>query len=287
MIDHLELGGTLFVPASHKNLDAIVNHDKYPELRSLLIDFEDGLDPKELQNAYSKVEEVLKKKTTNTFYTFLRPRDTTHLKTLLAMEDIEKIDGFILPKFSLTNAQSYLDILHDTNFYIMPSIEGKELFEYEKLLELRELLLTNKEKVVLVRFGLEDMLRQLSMKRGCSESIFDFSVTNVVLGNFLALFKSAGFAVSGGVYPCFEDKKGFIQDLRRDLKEGLFSKTIIHPNQIAVVNDCYKVEQEEYKEALEMLKNEKAIFNQNGKMAERHTMSNYAKVIVKRGDIYG
>lgn len=286
-INNIELGGTLFIPATHKNLEPIISKTKYSQLRSLVIDFEDGLDDIELEDAYRYTASVLEKITIKSPFVFLRPKDPKHLKKLLELQNINKIDGFVLPKFSLTNANEYLTLLDAKDFYIMPSIEGEELFFADKLLLLKELLVTNKEKILLVRFGLEDMLRQLSMKRKCEESIFDFAVGNVVLGNFIAIFKSAGFVISGGVYPCFQDESGFKVDLLRDLKEGFFGKTIIHPAQIEVVNELYKIGQEEYEEAQEVLHSQKVVFKQNGKMAEQKTMSRYAEFILKRAEVYG
>lgn len=286
-IHYIELGGTLFVPASHKNLEAIIARKKYPQLRSLVIDFEDGLDEEELENAYEKVSRLLLTCNDTSPLIFIRPKDESHLKTILKMQHIEQIDGFILPKFSLENADSYLKTLEGEEFYIMPSIEGSELFASEKLHRLKEILLTCKEKVLLVRFGLEDMLRQLALRRGCDDSIFDLAVGNVVVGTFIALFKSAGFGVSGGVYPCFKDADGFERDAKRDLKEGLFSKTIIHPSQIETLHLLYKVTQEEFDEAREILNSKSVVFAQNGKMAEKKTMSLYSEMILKRAEVYG
>ncbi|WP_428737506.1 HpcH/HpaI aldolase/citrate lyase family protein [Sulfurimonas sp.] len=286
-IHYTQFGGTLFVPASHKNIQSIIKKEKYQHLRSLVIDFEDGLDADELQNSFRKIEKAIKLCDETSPFIFIRPKDVNHLKEILTIEFIDKIDGFILPKFSLTNMQSYLDVLKDKNFYIMPSIEGSELFDYEKLKEIQKFLLTHKEKILLVRFGLEDMLRQLSLKRGCEDSVFDLAVGNVVLGNFIAVFKSAGFAISGGVYPCFKDVEGFRADVLRDLKEGLFSKTIIHPDQIELVDELYKVNAQEYHEAQELLESKNAVFNQNDKMAETHTMAEYAEFILTRAKVYG
>jgi citrate lyase beta subunit len=218
---------------------------------------------------------------------FIRPRNSKSLEEILKYENIEKIDGFILPKFSLQNARDYLALLEDTNFLIMPSIEGKELFESTKLLELKDILAQYSHKIILIRFGLEDMLRQLKMRRKCEDSIFDVSVTSSILGNFLAIFKSAGFEVSGGVYPCFEDKEGFARDVLRDLKEGLFSKTIIHPSQIEIINDLYKVDKDEYEEARKITTLNAEVGAKNGKMLESKTMSPYAEYILKRADTYG
>lgn len=286
-IHYTQLGGTLFVPASHKNIQPIILKEKYPQLRSLVIDFEDGLNANEMKSGLEKVASVLKLCDEQSPYVFIRPKDQQHLKEILKMEYIENIDGFILPKFSLTNKEKYFNVLEEKDFYIMPSIEGYELFEYDKLKELRDFLLTHKEKVLLVRFGLEDMLRQLNLKRGCEDSIFDLSVGNAVLGNFIAVFKSSGFSISGGVYPCFKNNEGFKKDILRDLKEGLFSKTIVHPDQIEIVNEAYKVDEQEYTQALELLESENVVFNQNNKMAEKHTMSGFAQFIKDRAEVYG
>ncbi len=286
-INYLELGGTLFIPATHKNLKSIVSGEKYSNLKSILIDTEDGISQESLATSLEIIKNLLKKYTKKELFVFIRPRNIQVLKELLAFENIQEIDGFILPKFSLLNAEEYLNLLKDTPFSIMPSIEGRELFNQASLHKLKDILLTNAEKIVLVRYGLEDMLRQLSMRRSCNESIFDFSATASVIGAFIAIFKSAGFGVSGGVYPCFSDKKGFVKDVKRDLKEGVFSKTIIHPNQIETVNELYKVTQKEFDEALEICRRSEAVYTQDEKMVEGVTMRPYSQNIVLRAEIYG
>ena len=228
-INYLELGATLFVPSTHKSISDILSGSKYPNLKSVLIDTEDGISTENLELGLEKIETTLEKYERKELLVFIRPRDVAVLKRLLTFKDIEKVDGFILPKFSLSNAGEYFKVLDDYDFSLMPSIEGKELFNHTKLNELRDLILTNAQKITLVRYGLEDMLRQLRMKRSSQESPFDYSAINAILGNFIATFKSSGFAISGGVYPYFKDEDGFIKDTKRDMKEGLFSKTIIHP----------------------------------------------------------
>jgi len=286
-IHYTELGATLFVPATHKDLIKIVSGTKYPNLKSLVIDTEDAISDNDLDNAKKITKKIIASFEKNKLLVFIRPRNFNFLKELLLCENINQIDGFILPKFSLTNAQDYLNILKASPHFIMPSIEEKELFDTNKLTKLKDLLVEHKEKIILVRFGLEDMLRQLSMRRRCEDSIFDIVVTSTILGNFLAIFKSAGFGVSGGVYPCFNDEAGFIKDVKRDLKEGLFSKTIIHPNQIELTHEVYKVTLDEFSEANSLLSSSKSIINLDDKMGEVNTMSPYASLIVQRKNIYG
>ncbi len=286
-INYIELGATLFVPATHQELENIVCYNKYPELKSVLIDTEDGISDNNLEVALESLKELLKIYKKEKLLVFIRPRNVNVLRRILQLENIKNIDGFILPKFSLENAQNYLALLDESDFLLMPSIEGEELFNQNGLYELRDILLENRENILLLRFGLEDILRQLKMKRSCEESAFDFSAISYVLGGFIATFKSAEFAISGGVYPCFKDRDGFIKDVKRDLKEGFVSKTIIHPNQIEAINELYKVSKEELEEALQICKNDNAVFNQNDKMAEVVTMKPYAQEIILRAEVYG
>lgn len=286
-IDAVNLGGSLFIPATHKDIYDIANARKYPLLKSLVIDLEDSIKEEKLLLALKNVKVFCETFVRNKIFVFIRPRNIQVLGEILSYKGIEHIDGFVLPKFSLENAFSYLEIMQKKNFYIMPSIEGKELFSYTQLQKLKEIILPHRKNIILIRFGLEDMLRQLKMRRKEDESIFDFSVTQTVLGNFLAIFKGEGFSVSGGVYPFFNNDKGFKKDLQRDLKEGLFSKTIIHPRQIGIVDESYKVSQKEYDEALEISESDLAVFKVNGAMAEKTTMMPYSLLILQRARDYG
>ena len=286
-IQALKLGGTLFVPALMKDIDSIISGKKYPSLKSIVIDTEDSINDDDIEKALESLRNTLVKLKKSSLLVFIRPRNISVLEEILQYKNIDKIQGFILPKFSLKNADNYLFLLQKTEYMIMPSIEGKELFEQSKLIKLRKKILPLKEQVILIRFGLEDMLRQLKMRRECDESIFDMSVGSNVLGNFLAVFKGSSFDVSGGVYPCFKNKNGFIKDVKRDLKEGLISKTIIHPNQIQPFNEFYKVTQTQFDEATSIVESKKAVFTRNGKMLETTTMQEHSKVILQRAKLYG
>jgi len=287
MIEYIKLGATLFVPSTHKNLSQILKQEKYPTLKSIVIDLEDGIKDEQQTQATKIIQKILLTYKKNTLLVFIRPRDPKHLEELLSFKNIEHIDGFVLPKFSLSNAENYLLSLSNTQHCFMPSIEGEELFDMLALKALKQKLLIYKQRIVLLRFGLEDMLRQLSMQRGPHKSVFDYAVCSSVLGNFLAVFKSAGFKVSGGVYPFFNNKKGFVLDLQRDLSEGLFSKTVIHPSQIDPVHEQYKVSKSEFEEAKSLLNESSGILNINNKMGEVKTMSPFAKEILLRAKIYG
>ena len=287
-IQAIELGATLFVPASHPNLQSILSGEKYPQLRSMVIDFEDGLAAEERQESLKRVTKLLETLTPRKLLRFIRPLDPEMLQTLLQLKGIEKIDGFIFPKFSLENAKDYLSIIQDQSsqrINFMPSIEGSELFDIQKLYTLRELLTPHQEQLICIRFGAQDMLKQLRLKQ--SGSLYDMLVPSQVIANIISTFKPYGFEISAPVYPNFSNTDGFKKELTYELLNGLTSKTIIHPNQIQALNDLYQVTSKELDEATELLKRQDGVLNLNGVMGERQTQASWANEIKKRAKIYG
>ncbi len=281
-IHALELGGTLFVPASHKNLDAILSGRKYPELRSVVIDFEDGLTSTDQPKALSNLGKPLDKLQESKLLRFIRPRSPQMLKTLLRHKSINRLDGFILPKFGLYNAGEYLTLIDGHSF--MPSIEGEELFDTQKLQQLRDLLLPHQERIICIRFGAQDMLRQLRLRQ--AGSIYDMLAPAQVIGNLIATFKSHGFEVSAPVFPDFSDTEGFQKEISYELHNGFISKTIIHPGQIEPLNVLYRVTEQELQEAKALLSQQDGVVNLEGKMGETNTQSPWAKQILERYKLF-
>ena len=284
-IHTLELGGTLFVPASHKNLEAILSGDKYPDLRSVVIDFEDGLASSKQKQAIEKLETILDDLQETKLLRFIRPKNLQMLKELLHYKNIEKIDGFILPKFSLDNAKEYLNLFFQTrSWHIMPSIEGKELFDIQQLQQLREILSPYKEQIICIRFGAQDMLRQLGLRQ--EGSIYDMLAPKQVIANLIITFKPFGFDISAPVYPDFSDEEGFNKEVLFELHNGLISKAIIHPRQVSPLNELYQVSKKEFEDANKILGKEDGVVNLNGEMGERKTQKVWASTIKKRAQYY-
>ncbi len=285
----LELGGTLFIPASHKNLGAVLSGEKYPELRSVVIDFEDGLAGSDRLKAIEKLEKALSTLQANRLLRFIRPKDPEMLQSLLRKEHIDRLDGFVLPKFGLENAHQYLSSIQNSklkiqNFMFMPSIEGEELFDTNKLRQLRNILLPYRENIICIRFGAQDMLRQLGLKQ--TGSIYDMLAPAQVVGNLIAAFKPHGFEISAPVYPDFSESEGFHKEVQRELENGLISKTIIHPNQIAPMNRLYNVTKAELEASKKLLALSDGVINLGGEMGEFKTQSPWAEQIVKRAELF-
>jgi len=290
-IHALALGGTLFVPASHKDLDAILSGEKYAELRSVVIDFEDGLTAESRPEALQRLDRTLGALEKSPLLRFIRPENPQMLKEMLAKKEIGKINGFILPKFGLESAETYLSLFNsstkaDTCHLFMPSIEGDELFDSTKLRQLRDILLPFRERIICIRFGAEDMLRQLGLRRTPGRSLYDMLSPAQSIAVLLNTFKPYGFEISAPVFPHFSDTEGFKEEIAKELENGLISKTIIHPSQIKPMNTLYKVSEQELQEAKTLLSQKEGVINLNGKMGEAKTQSPWAECILKRAALF-
>jgi len=290
-IHALALGGTLFVPASHKDLEMILSGKKYAELRSVVIDFEDGLTAESRPEALQCLDRTLGALEESPLLRFIRPENPQMLKEMLAKKEIGKIDGFILPKFGLESAEAYLSLFNSstkagTCHLFMPSIEGDELFDSTKLRQLRDILLPFRERIICIRFGAEDMLRQLGLRRTPGRSLYDMLSPAQSIAVLLNTFKPCGFEVSAPVFPHFSDTEGFKEEIAKELENGLISKTIIHPSQIKPMNTLYKVSEQELHEAKTLLSQKEGVINLNGKMGEAKTQSPWAECILKRAALF-
>ncbi len=167
----------------------------------------------------------------------------------------------------------------------MPSIEGKELFDIQQLQKLREILLPHKDQIICIRFGAQDMLRQLGLKQ--SGSIYNMLAPAQVIANLLTTFKPYGFSISAPVYPNFSDIDGFYKEVTYELQNGLIPKTIIHPNQIKSINELYKVTQQELDEARAILSQHDGVLNLNGKMGEIKTQTQWAEQTLLQLQLFG
>ncbi len=286
----IQLGGTLYIPATHKNVAAVCNENKYPDLRSCIIDTEDAIDEKELETAIENITHMLKNYQPNELCVFIRPRNPDVLRSLLKIKNIEQIDGFSLPKFSTGVMYEYAQIIHTSGhqFYLMPVLESLDIFSKEKLERIRSFLLDSNLDILSLRLGGEDLMQYLGLKRRCEDSIYELVAPSRVIADVINTFKPFGFNISATVFNCIDKHELYKRNVIEDLRQGLIGKTIIHPNQIAPINEAYKVTPNEYAMALKMLdKNTDAIIIQDGQMGEKFAHTSWAKVILQRHRYYG
>lgn len=286
----IQLGGSLYIPATHTNVYAICNENKYSQLRSCIIDTEDAIGEDDIEMAITNIELMLKEYKPSNLCVFIRPRNPQVLKELLKLQNIGLIDGFSLPKFSTELMREYAQILamSGKEFYIMPVLESLDIFSRQKLEEIRTFLLNSHLNILSLRLGGEDMMNYLGLKRKCKDNIYTLAGPMHVIGDIINTFKPYGFNISATVFNCINQAQLYKENIHEDLKQGLVGKTIIHPNQIEPINQAYKVSQEDYEMAKKMLSHDtKAIIVQDGQMGEKFAHGSWAKIILLRHKFYG
>lgn len=296
------LGGTLYSPATNQDILLIANGYKFKNLKSFVICTEDSIQEDELNIAYLNIENMLKKyKPNETLKVFIRVRNVNELNNVLSLKGVEKVFGLVFPKFDTLNMIEYMKILENgiklnnkiKNLYIMPILETEEIYEKEKLNIISNFLYTNyKNKILAIRIGGNDLLSKFHIRRNLNGTAYETLVLSTIITNILIEFKLKGFVVSAPVWESFSFKKeilnNFKKEIQMDIENGLFGKTIIHPRQIELINEAYKVDNKDYTAATMLLdENYPAVFKYDDKMCEKTVHTSWAKTIIERANIYG
>jgi len=287
-IDYYELGATLYIPIIHKNLELILTREKYSYLKSIVICLEDSTALSDMPSGMKRLKSIVKNFEINDLKVFIRPRNINNLKEILNFKHIERIDGFALAKFDANNIAEYLSIfIQQNHFYIMPILETRDVFNNLKLQDIFKELTPFKEQILVIRIGGEDILSMLGMMRDCSKSIYEIMPLYLIISTIINIFKSNGFNISSPVNACFENKDTILRELEGDIGHQLFNKTSIHPEQVYIIQESYRVSIDDYKIALRLIEDDRAIFSENGRMYEKTTHSSWAKSIINRYKNYG
>jgi citrate lyase beta subunit len=290
----LDLAGTLYTPAIHRDLSSTANGIKFENLKSLVICLEDSILDTEVSLAKEKLKQFLTDFKPTDLKVFVRIRSFSNFYDILEIENIEKIDGFVIPKFDTFNMKDYLSIITSKNlhkkFHFMFSLETNDVFDLEKLKAIRNMLQQLKRDVLSIRIGLEDLSKRLSLRRNCGKTIYEIPIFNQIVMNIILTFKPFGFNISAPVYSCFNKESNettFTEEIIKDLENGLFGKTIIHPTQIEIVNQAYRVSEKDYQLALEIINSVKGVVGFKGQMLEKATNLMWAESIIKKAKIFG
>lgn len=280
MIDNIELkysvGALLYSPALNaKVADAIIK-EKYGKQFSLALCLEDtiaddSVEVAEMQliNTLQKINDAQNKTLFFLPKIFIRVRSPKQLEKVYSLlgEQMDIVTGFIFPKYSVGNAAEYNSIMKNINvesskkIYMMPILESKDIVDFKTrssvLKLIKEEIDSVNEYVLNVRVGGNDFSNEFSTRRHYDETIYDVLPIAQLLGDILTVF-SREYVVSGPVWEFFasdngEWKTGLKQELKLDKLNGFVGKTVIHPKQIAVVNEALKVSNKDFEDAKEIL----------------------------------
>ncbi len=288
---YLRLGASLYVPGHRSQLVEIADGRKYPQLHSVIFCTEDSVQAQELPQVLDNLAAMLRQTIPHPpLLRFIRVRSPEILARCLLLPHISKIDGFVLPKVTLQNLDSYLQQFqrHDP-FWVMPTLETQECFDSSEMRLLRQKMLSPlyRERILSLRIGGNDLLNYLGMRRERSWTIYETSLGQTI-SMLVNTFRPYGFNLTGPVCDFISAPQLLERETQLDLVHGLFGKGAIHPQQIALIDRQYRVSQEDFEAAKAILSpNRAAVFQMHGAMCEPATHARWAEQIVARASLYG
>lgn len=211
--------------------------------------------------------------------------------------------GFCFPKFDSENGNDYFSIMHGLKekhheiLYGMPILEDRKLMSLDTRIQelsmIKEILLDHKDEILNIRVGGTDFSSVFGLRRSVGYSIYDIHPVADCLTTILNEFLPYDFVISGPVWEYFSNNPdsteiyGLKKELRLDLENGFFGKTIIHPSQINVVNQEYIVNYHDYRDAKDVLSREGGVSKGNHRMNEAAPHHAWAKKIIARSKVFG
>lgn len=284
------LGAPLYMPAHRRDLVDIANGEKLKFLRSMIFCTEDAVSDQDISSSLQHLGACLPDFADNAGrYRFIRVRNPDVLARLLELPAIDKIDGFVLPKFSEEVFDAYFQHLHGTPFKVMPTLETRAVFDSQAMLRLRERLMQPDvfPRILMLRIGGNDLMNVLGLRRPRGLTLYDTPMSYVI-AQLVAIFKPYQFALSAPVFDYLNDTATLQKEIVLDLAHGLTGKTAIHPDQIAAIEAAYAVDRDDYEMALSLSDDDApAVFRMHNAMCEVATHQQWAKTILNRQSCYG
>lgn len=308
-----QLGASLYMPATRQDIWQVIKRDKLPTINSIIICLEDAVSHNDVELALERLQALLDTWAAHTHsintptnqpmhpdtpknnqptrpLVFVRPRNPMMLQKLAHFNHIELLDGFVMPKvdmYSLSNWRMACQNLNDEQL-LMPTLETAALFDPHHN---QELAIAFKEAfsqpVFALRIGGNDLFAALRLRRPKDSIVYDTPIGTLAY-QLLGCFVPHGFYLTAPVFEYLDQPMLFMQELNRDVSLGLVGKTVIHPSQIALVQQAYCVPISVLDEAQAILHSEaKAVFKYNNTMLEPATHRAWADEVVNRAGVFG
>lgn len=311
---YYSVGALLYCPANRKTIaDSIINEDLGTNF-SLALCLEDTINDNYVTEAehilINSLEKIYRHSESDTSYIpkiFIRVRNPEQINRLTKDLNscIKIISGFIIPKFSPENAKNYINAIIYANelskkaLYMMPIYENSSIIDLRNRIEilysLKDSLSKIEDRVLNIRVGGNDLCHAFGFRRHDNESIHSIKPISNIFSDIVTIY-GTDYIISGPVWEYYAGehwKEGLIEEINEDKLCGFIGKTVIHPNQIDIVNNSYKVTKKDYQDAQAILnwnKNSNSFVsgnNSNERMNEYKTHSNWAQQILYLAEVFG
>lgn len=271
---YYSIGALLYCPANKKSIaDSIIN-ERIGGNYSLALCLEDSINDACVQSAENdliqSIFQIYNARQKKSFYLpkiFVRVRYPEQIVRLTKAfgSAVDVINGFILPKFSADNSTPYIQEIIKANelcrkkLFMMPIYESSSMIDLrnriELLYQLKESLAKVEDLVLNIRVGGNDLCHMFGFRRHSDESIHRIRPVSNIFSDIITVY-GMDYVISGPVWEYYSGehwKEGLLQEIKDDKLCGFTGKTVIHPNQISVVNHAYKVTRADFDDAQEIL----------------------------------
>lgn len=313
-IIYYSIGALLYCPANKLSIADSVINEKFGTKFSLALCLEDTINDNFVEEAehilLRSIHEIYAGCQNQIFYLpklFIRVRNPQQIVRLTKTfgQSLELITGFIIPKFSPSNAREYIQAMINANeissgkLYMMPIYESSSMIDLRNridiLYQLKDILSSVEELVLNIRVGGNDLCHLFGFRRHSDESIHRISPIANIFSDIITVY-GTDYVVSGPVWEYYSGgqwETGLILEIADDKLCGFIGKTVIHPRQISVVNRSYQVSRDDFNDAHSILNWDQ---NSNGyvagnlakeRMNEYKTHSNWAQKILYLAEAFG
>ena len=293
MVEKKMLGASLYVPATHKDLQQIANGTLLGDVRSLIFCTEDAVADSELGYALFNLSLALAQIPERPgMNRFVRVRSPAILQRVLAMPGAQKLSGFVLPKVTRHNFEDYFQHIrnaHDKHYQLMPTLETAEVFDDGEMKRFRQCLEAPdvREHILALRIGGNDLLALLGIRRPRHLTIYRTPL-GAVISRLVTTFLPHGFALSAPVFEHLDNPALLAQEIQEDLAHGLVGKTAIHPSQIAQIEQHYRVQRSDLEVARRIIDGASpAVFKMHDSMCEVATHRAWAHSVLEQARMFG
>ncbi|MDK2808685.1 MAG: hypothetical protein PWP24_1422 [Clostridiales bacterium] len=311
---YYSVGALLYCPANKQNIVESIINEKFGSNFSLALCLEDTINDSFVTQAEQTLIHSIAKIFTSyqkqPFFLpkiFVRVRNAEQICRLTKAfgDGIEIITGFIIPKFSLINANEYIHEIIKANeqvskkLYIMPIYESSSIIDLRHridiLYSLKDALSLIHDLVLNIRVGGNDLCHMFGFRRHSDESIHRIRPISNIFSDIITVY-GMDYVVSGPVWEYYSGdswENGLQQEIKDDILCGFTGKTVIHPNQISVINKAYQVSSTDFHDAQSILnwkQNSNSFVSgslSGERMNEYKTHSNWAQRIMYLAQAYG
>ncbi len=284
------MGASLYLPANHKHLMEVADGQRLGHTRSLIFCTEDAVADADLSWALFNLSVVLANMQRDiTADRFVRVRNPEVLARVLAMPGVDKLTGFVIPKCTRHNFDAYFRQVRDTDHMLMPTLETADVFNEAEMVLFRETLEAPgvRSRILALRIGGNDLLALLGLRRPRNMTIYRTPL-GPVIARLVTTFRPYGFVLTAPVFEHLDLPELLDQEVAEDMAYGMVGKTAIHPNQIALIEQHYRVRANDLEAARAILDEASpAVFRMHNSMCEVATHRAWAQRMVDQSKIFG